>query len=332
MIKQFLLAPERKETLQKTSKRGISVLWSIYRFVTMFCIGMILMLPLLYMVSVGFRDASDMTDPMVVWIPANLTWDNLVYTFQEMDYPVAFFNSVRISLIASLLSVLSCALAGYGFSRFHFFGKNFFFGLVILMLIVLPQNYLISLFVQYREFDFFGIGSLIGLFGGSPLTVNLSGTELALYLPAALGAGLRSGLYILIFTKFFTNIPAELEDAAGIDGCGHYRAFFAVILPNARTAILTVFLFSIVWYWNDYFFTSTFMQDTITVSVQLTKLHAIMQQALNPVHTSTTALDPNELTVHLQAGCLLAITPPTVMYLFLQKKFTEGLERTGIVG
>ena len=320
------------EMVKRAGKRTTLALWSVYRFVTMFCIGMILLFPLLYMISVGFRDAADMTDPMVLWVPAHFTLKNLTETFREMQYPLAFLNSARISLVSSLLSLLSCALTGYGFSRFQFTGRRLLFGLVLLMLIVPPQNYLISMFVRYREFDFFGVGSLIGLFTGKALTANLSGTEAALYLPAALGAGLRSGLYILIFNKFFSNIPVELEDAAAIDGCGHYRSFFSVILPNARAALLTVFLFSLVWYWNDYFFTSTFMQDTVTVSVQLTKLNAIMKEALNPVHTSTTVADPNQITVHLQAGCLLAIAPPTVLYLILQRKFTEGLERTGIVG
>lgn len=319
--------------LQKQgARRVLSKAWGVYRFVTLFSIGMILLFPLLYMVSVSLRYASDLNDPMVVWIPTTITFRNIVDTYKLMNYSSAFLTSLKLSLIPSLLTILSCSLTGYGFSRFKFKGKNALFTLVLLMLIVPPQNTLIAMFLQYRDFDLFGLGSLIGLFTGKPLTVNLSGTDMAMFLPAALGAGIRSGLYILIFTKFFSSIPKELEDAAAIDGCGVYGTFFRVILPNARAALLTVFLFSIVWYWNDYFYTSVFMQNTNTVSMQLTRLNAVLAEALNPVHSSTAVLDPNEITVRLQAGCLLALAPLIGMYVLLQRYFTDAIERTGIVG
>ncbi len=313
-------------------RQAVSRIWSVYRFVTLFSIGMILLFPLMYMISVSLRYASDLSDPMVVWIPTTVTFKNFADTFKLMNYPIAFLTSLKLSLIPSLLTIFSCSLTGYGFSRFKFKGRNALFLLVLLMLIVPPQNTLISMFLQYREFDLFGLGQIMRIFTGKPFYINLSGTDMAMFLPAALASGIRAGLYILIFNKFFTNIPTELEDAAAIDGCGVYKTFFKVILPNARAALLTVFLFSIVWYWNDYFYTSVFMQNTSSVTMQLTKLNGILKQALNPLHTSTAVLDPNEITVRLQAGCLLALAPLIAMYTFLQRYFTDAIERTGIVG
>ncbi len=316
---------------KKVQEKITSGIWSVYRFVTLFSISMILLFPVLYMVSMAFRPAIQVSDPMVIWVPKSFTLKNIIDTFGVMNYVSAAWNTLRFTLVSSVLTIFSCSIAGYGFARFKFRFRQPLFMLVLLVLIVPPQNILISMFLQFKNFDLFGIGSLIGLFTGKAVTVNLIGKEMSLYLPALLGSGIRSGLYILIFNKFFTNLPKELEDAAYIDGCGVYKTYFKVMLPNAAAALLTVFLFSVVWYWNDYFYTSVYMQNSTTLSIQLTRLRALLTQALNPLGTGI-FVDPSEITVRLQAGCLLMISPLIVLYAFLQKYFTDGIERTGIVG
>lgn len=305
--------------------------WAAFRFVTLFCLSIIVLFPLLYMISISLRPAADLNDPLVVWIPTRITFQNILDAFGVMNYAESLKNTFVISLVCSVLSVISCSLAGYGLSRFNLPLKKLWMVLMLIMIIVPPQNTLIAIYLHYNEFDMFGIGSLIGLFTGKPWTVSLIGSYWSLYLPAMLGAGIRSGLFVLIFNKFFTNIPPELEDAASIDGCGAYRTFVSVMLPNSVVSLLTVFLFSFIWYWQDYFFTSMFVPATSTLSLQLSRLSASLAQALNPVG-SAGALDINEVTVRLQAGCLLAIAPLVILYAFMQRFFIGGIERTGIVG
>lgn len=317
--------------LKKRLKKCRGFLFSAYRLVTLFCIAMILLFPLMYMLSVSLRPSSDMDDPMIVWVPSKIIFTNILETFKIMDYPKAFFNTFSISFLCSVFSIISCSFAGYSLARFKYPGKKVFFAIVLLMLIVPPQNTLMAIFLQYRSFDFFGIGQLIGLFLGKPLTVNLNGSVWSLFLPAIFGAGIRAGLFILIFNKFFSNIPVELEEAAYIDGCGVFRTFFKIMLPNAVSSIITVFLFSFVWYWHDYFFTTMFLPNMKTMSLELTKLSAQLQQALSPLGSGI-VLNSGDITVRLQSGCLLTILPLLIIYIILQRFFTEGIERTGIVG
>ena len=105
--------------------------------------------------------------------------------------------------------------------------------------------------------------------------------DVLFYLQAALGMGIRSGLYIFMLRQFFRNMPKELEEAAMIDGCGPMRTFTRIMLPNAVPMIATVLVFSLVWYWNDYYLSSMFYNGVFPVSVNLTELQraAELQQS-----------------------------------------------------
>ena len=151
-----------------------------------------------------------------------------------------------------------------------------------------------------------------------------------MYLPAATGNGVRSGLMILIFIQFFRGMPKELEDAAYLDGCSPFGTFLRVMMPNALSSLLTVFLFSVVFYWNDYYVSSTFFTNNKTVSLMLKNLSS--QLSLMLFNDATVQISEREQIVWMEAGCLISIMPILIMYIFLQKYFTEGIERSGIVG
>ena len=151
-----------------------------------------------------------------------------------------------------------------------------------------------------------------------------------MYLPAATGNGIRSGLMILIFRQFFRGMPKELEDAAYLDGCSPFGTFLRVMMPNALSSLLTVFLFSVVFYWNDYYVSSTFFTNNKTVSLMLKNLSS--QLSLMLFYDATVQFSAREQIVWMEAGCLISIMPILIMYIFLQKYFTEGIERSGIVG
>jgi multiple sugar transport system permease protein len=131
---------------------------------------------------------------------------------------------------------------------------------------------------------------------------------------------------ILIFHQFFKGLPREIEDAAYIDGCGPFMTFVRVMAPNAASAFLTVFLFSVVWYWNDYFYTSTFLGKTQTLAVALSFLRVNLAEEMGQVN------NVYESTAQMQAGCLLFIIPLLILYVFMQRFFVQGIERSGIVG
>lgn len=291
--------------------------WSFFRFMILFGIGFIVLYPLIYMVSCAFRERSDMNDPTVMWLPRHYTLDVIKDTWRIMDFGSMLKNTIFLNIGCSLVQVMSCAVTGYGFARFSFKGKKLFFGIVIMMILVPPQVISLPLYTQFR---FFGIK---GLF-----SVNLIDSMLTMYLPAMTANGIRSGLMILIFRQFFRGLPRELEDAACIDGCGPFMTFVRVMIPNAASAFLTVFLFSVVWYWNDYYVSTTFFTDTRTVATVLYDLDSRLSRAI--YGDSRIKPSARELIVWKEAGCLMSVLPILIMYVFLQKHFTEGIERSGL--
>lgn len=315
------LSEENKRYMR--NKALVNSVWPIFRFLILFGLCFIILYPLIFMLSTAFRPNDQMNDPSIIWIPKSLTLANIKETWRAMDYDNTVLRTIRLNIIASLLSVASCAVTGYGFARFKFKGRNILFAIVILMIIVPPQITTIPLYMQFAYFNPLGLVKLItGGYG------NLIDSGWAMYLPAMFANGIRSGLFIFIFRQFFRGLPKELEDAAYLDGCGPFKTFLKVMVPNASSSFLTVFLFSIVWYWNDYYVSSSFFLHSSTIALMLQNLNKQLEVEI--FNNQSPGL--RQLIVWLESGCLLSITPILVMYVFLQKYFTEGLERSGLVG
>lgn len=293
-------------------KRMIGAVWPVFRFVILFGLCFVILYPLIFMLSTAFRPNDQMNDPSIIWIPKSLTLSNLEDVMRVIDYRSTLVNTIVLNLLASLMQVATCSLTGYGFARFKFKGKNILFALVILMIIVPPQITTIPLYMQFRFF-----------FGTS---INLIDSPLTMYLPALFANGIRAGLFIFIFRQFFRGLPKELEDAAYLDGCGPLYTYFKIMIPNARQSFLTVFLFSIVWYWNDYYVSSSFFTNNSTIALTLKNLGTTLTQQL----FKGQSVSVRQIIVWLEAGCLLSITPILIMYVFLQRYFIEGIERSGL--
>ena len=301
-------------------KRIFEKCWPVFRFLILFGLGFVILTPLIFMISYGFRENKDMTDPTVMWIPRHVTLRIMKQTVnamgltQKSNNPLV--NTLIINIGCSLCQVVTCALTGYGFARFKFKGRSVLFAIVILMILVPTQIISIPLYSMFRYF----------LFG----SVNLIDKKLVMYLPALTANGIRAGLMIFIFRQFFRGLPKELEDAAYLDGCGPFKTFLQVMVPNAGSSFLTVFLFSIVWYWNDYYVVSSFFMNTKTISMVLKNLDGTLNIAI--FNNANANVSAREKIVWLEAGCLVSITPLLILYACLQKHFTEGIERSGLVG
>ena len=184
------------------------------------------------------------------------------------------------------------------------------------------QVVLIPLYTQFRFFDIFGI---IQLITGSSL--NLVSTPAALYLQAFFCNGIRAGVFILLYRQFFRGLPKELEDAAYLDGCGPVMTFIRVMVPNAKTSFLTVFIFSIVWYWNDTYVTGMFFDKPYTIAMEVEN----MATTIIFYKTGDNAGQASDWLVWIEASCVLSLLPILIMYIILQKQFVEGVERSGLV-
>lgn len=312
-----------KTVLTGTASVGVS----LFRLVFLMMMCFVVLYPILYMFSVSLREAQDLYDPTVIWIPRNWTMENYRYVWELIDYPKVLLETVQITVVSTIIHVFICSMIGYGFARFNFRFKGVLFGLVIFTLLVPAQLVSIPMYVQYRTFDFFGLGQLGLLFGGKPWHVNLLDKHWVYYVPALVGQGLRSGLFIFIFRQFFRSMPRELEDAAAIDGCSVFGTFLRIMIPCAGAAFVTAILFSAVWYWNEYYMASMYFTDSQTLAMSLGTLQSLLRSEGHEIYK-----DPYSVVVQMQSACVLTILPLIVLFVVMQRKLTESIDKTGIVG
>lgn len=313
---------DSKVRMQRTGK----LLGRIVFYVVCLCLAYQLLYPVLYMISMSIREPSDMNDPSIIWVAKHFTLDNFADAIKSMNFWNAFRVSLTLCIVCGVLDVFSCAIAGYGFARFDFWGKKALFVLVIFTMVVPTQTLVLPLYMRWRYADF---GGIVGLFNEQGF-VNLIGTLWPLIIPAALAMGVRSGLYIFIYRQFFINLPEALEDAAYIDGAGPYRTFFSIMLPNIKNAIITVFLFSFVWNWGEYYLSKQFLGSTDrSIMVALSAIRRDLA-SLSSLAGTQIGSNPEKVATRVMAGCLLTAAPMLIMFIFTQRFLADSIEHIGI--
>ncbi len=314
---------EKTQTVRKNTARLSFVLVR-----AILCIGFAytILYPLIMMISRAFMAAEDLYDNSVVWIPKTFTLDTIKAMIKSLNYGEGLWNSFWISLVVTALQLVSCMMAGYGFARFKFPGRNLLFGGVIFSLLVPPQLIILPEYLNFREFDIFGIVELIT---GSP--INMLDTSLPIFILAATANGIKCGLYIYIFRQTFINMPVETEEAATVDGAGTIRTFITIMVPGAMNAAITVALFSFVWQWNDLFFSEIYLKEQ-TLSMSYAGISLETATSINPNFADYNFYNTTIQAAFKGTAVLLILLPLILIFLLLQKYFVDSVENSGIVG
>ena len=307
----------RKVFMSKCVKKAMS----LFRIITLIGISYIVLSPMISIISRAFFSESDVYNAMVYLIPQNGTLENFKLAILRMDYWKTLGNSLLYIGFLTILQLFVCSTVGYGFARFQFPFKKVLFGCVILTIVIPSYTIMLPLYMHFRNFDPLHLFGLLGIGAQNWLT-----TVKPVYLMTMLGCGLRSGLFIYIFIQFFRGIPKELEEAAFVDGAGAFRTYFTIMLPNAVPSLITVTVFSLVWQYNDSFYSGLFgIKSDYLLSVKL----ASMTGTINSLDQ---IVNPEIQQAYLDAGIVLMVIPIVIIYIILQRRFIEGVERSGIVG
>ncbi len=181
--------------------------------------------------------------------------------------------------------------------------------------------------MEYRFFDVFGVFNVLN---GKPL--NLNDTPWPFLLSGATTMGFKNGLYIYMLRQFFKGMPKELEEAAFVDGCGKFRTFIQIMLPSAKSMMVTIFLFGFVWQWTDSFYSGLYLPTFKVMSSTLSSLAAEVHNRYNTFGGSMNFISPGFASMMNNTGVILVILPLIVLYLICQRYFVESIERSGIVG
>jgi len=317
-----------KNALDNAKKSAPNTLMFIFRMVLLISIGFVIIYPLIYMIVTSLVSRNGFFNSTRVWIPEAISpMFNYKTAWQLLDYGNSFFATIKYELVSALIEVCACAVTAYGFARFNFKCKGLLIGVLFLTILVPDMMVLIPRMANYSNMDVLGIFGLINKLTGVDLRPNLLGTTAAFYLPSLFSMGLRSGIMIFIYIQFFSSFPKELEEAAWIDGAGPIKTFLKIAIPSSGVVITTVLVFSLIWHWNDNLLCSMYLNAEYPLAMQLDLLPTTlttMGYYLNPETPETLAFQ--------MAGCVLFVTPMLIIYMILQRKFIESIDRVGITG
>ncbi len=278
-------------------RRDGGAVWrGVFVYVLLTTGASIMLLPFVWMVSSSLKREYQVFTLPPQWVPQPVRWINYYHTLVVLPFLHYFANTLTVVGLTALGDVITCTLTAYAFARLEAPGKDVLF---ILLLSTLMLPYAVTLIPVFALFDKLGL-------------VN---TYYPLWLPHFFAV---SAFLIFLERQFFMGIPKELEDAAAIDGAGHLRILFIIIVPNALPAIIAVLIFSIQGSWNDF-------------------LNPLIYLSSNRLYTLAVGLyffigRHHAYWNYLMAGTTMMIVPLLVLFYFGQRLFVRGITLTGIKG
>lgn len=271
--------------------------WSgLLRHVFLITCSIIMIYPLLWLLSASLKPDNEIFGNLWLW-PSEIQWSNysdgwgaLVVSFTQF-----YWNSTIVTVLSVIGNVLSCSFAAYAFARLEFSGKNVWFALMM-MTLMLPYH--IVLIPQYLLF----------------LQLGWIDTFLPLVVPKFLAT---DAFFIFLMVQFFRQLPRELDEAAMIDGCSPFKIYWAIIMPLSVPAMATAAIFSFIWTWQDFLGPLVFLNDVKDYTVPL---------ALRMF----TSQDSVSLYGEMFAMSVLSIVPIFLFFVLFQRLIVHGIAMSGL--
>jgi ABC-type glycerol-3-phosphate transport system permease component len=260
--------------------------------------AIISLVPFVYMISTSLKTIGEALGTQ--FFPKIPQWENYLVAWDRANFSKYFFNSIKITAISLIGSVSISVLAAYGFARIKFPGRDLIFG-ILLSTMMIPA--MVTIIPNFLTVTWLGrIGPIKWINNWPALTVPFMG----------------SVFNIFLLRQFFAQIPDELFDAARIDGSGHLRFLFQVVLPLSKAPLMVILVLTFMGSWNSLAWPLlvTNTADWRPISVGLMNF---VSEAGQEFH-------------YIMAGALITIIPILIIYFFTQKQFTESIARSGLKG
>jgi multiple sugar transport system permease protein len=253
--------------------------------------------PLVWMVLTSLETPAETMRTPPVWFPATPNLDAYRQVAGVIDAGRSFLNSAIVAVTTTTGVLLTSLLAGYAFAKYRFRGRDWLFAAVIATMFLPP---IVTLIPLYRMVGYLDING------------NLAGVIVP---------NLANAFGIFLMRQFIRGVPDELIDAARIDGASELRVVFSVVAPSVVPALAALALFAFVYYWNSYLWPLTVLQgntDQYPIVISLSRLLSYNRGAMN--------------TALVMAGATMAVLPPVVLFVLLQRFFVDSIVSTGVKG
>ena len=222
------------------------------------------------------------------------TWENYVEVWEAIEFPKLLWNTTFYAIVSEIGVLISCTLVAYGFSRFSFPGRDLLFVILISTIFLPSAVTVIPTYTFYSQIGWIGT-----------------------WLPLLVPTFFANAYDVFLLRQYFMTLPRELDEAAMMDGAGPFRVLWSVIIPQSYPALMAITVFHIVYAWNDYFGPLIYLstaRDKWPISVALSTFNGIYGQ------------EPQLI----QAGAMMALIVPLILFVVAQRFFIQGIVVTGV--
>ncbi len=259
-------------------------------------IGLLILIPLIWMLSTSFKPKSQWFLPEIHWIPKTFTWENYAKILNNDTLPIVrwFANSLFLSTTITVLVLIVDALAAYAYARLEFRGRRALFALLLATLFLPGIMFLVPNFLTVARLGW--LNNYLGV-----ITPALAGV-----------------FGVFFMRQFFESLPKELEEAAQIDGATQFQTFTKIALPLAKPALATLGIITFLGAWNDFLWPLLILKDRLLLTLPPGL------RTLQGAYTSEYG--------QMMAGAAITAVPILLLYILLQRYIVESVQTTGLKG
>lgn len=264
---------------------------------TIIVVAVIAAFPLAWMILTSLKTPQETMQVPPVWLPANPNLDAYAQVAEVVSLGRSFLNSAIIALVTTTAIIVTSLMAGYAFAKYEFRYKEALFALLIATMFLPP---IVTLIPLYRITGYLG------------LNASLAGVIVP---------NLANAFGIFLMRQFIKGVPDELIEAARVDGASELRVLFQIVAPAVMPAIAALVLFAFVYHWNSYLWPLTVLQgnaEQYPIVISLSRLLSYNRGAMN--------------TGLVMAGATLAVLPPVLLFVILQRFFVDSVVSSGVKG
>ena len=254
-----------------------------------------MVLPFLWMISTSLKGGGSVFDYPPRLIPSPIHFENYARAWESLPIGLAYLNSLKISVLVTAGSLLTCSMAGYAFAKMRFIGRNVLFVMLLATMMIPGQVTLIPMFMWFSEFGWVD-------------------THWPLIIPPVLS----NAFGVFLLRQFMATIPNELEEAGRMDGLNPLRIYWSIILPNCKPALAALGIFTFMGNWNN------FLTPLIYLNTETKFTLPLIIASFQGLYTTDWPL--------LMAASCISLIPVLVVYIFAQRYFIEGITLSGLKG
>lgn len=269
-------------------------------------LSFIMLIPFLLMILTSFKTMGEIYSPTFVFIPESISFSNYIEAMNRGDWITYLLNTVYVTVITVVASIILNSTAGYAFARLNFKGGDTLFKISLIGLMMPAQVTMVPVFIILKHFPLAGGNNIFGMGG-----FGFINTYTGLILPYIAGS-----FGVFLFRQFYLNFPRDLDEAAKLDGLNAFQIYTKIYMPLSKPIIATLVVLKSTSTWNEYIWPLIITNTDKMKTVQL---------ALS-VYRAEEQVDWNLL----MAATTVIVLPLVVLFLALQRYFVEGIVTTGL--